>query len=62
MTTKIINYQQEYMSRSYPDRQANVWARKVIKAGWKVLLGMWESRNNKLHEPDVLQDMEGKKF
>ena len=61
ITTKIFNYQQDYMAHSYPDKKPNTWAKKVIKAGWRILMEMWEKRNNKLHEPDVLQEMEGKK-
>ena len=38
-----------------------MWAKKVIKAGWKLLMMMWDNRNNHLHKPDKILEMEGRK-
>lgn len=62
LSTKIVNYQQDFLKHQYPDRKVVTWAKRVIKAGWKILLGMWENRNENLHKPNVLQEMEGIKI
>ena len=41
------------------EKTAN-WAKRTIKAGWNILMGMWEQGNKKLQEPDIVLDMEGK--
>ena len=61
ISTKITIYQKQYLALNFPDRKISSWTKKVIKAGWKLLMKMWQNRNDQLHLPDTLLEMEGKR-
>ena len=58
---RLVGYQKAYLKTEYPDKKISVWTKRIIKAGWKLLMKMWESRNQQLHQPDKILEMEGKK-
>ena len=58
----IIQYQQEYLTRKYPRMKSSTWARRVIKCSWKLILGMWEQRNEELHKNDNIEILQGREI
>ena len=61
ISTRIVEYQKQYLAYNYPDRKISSWTKKIIKAGWNLLMKMWQHRNDQLHSPDTLLEMEGKR-
>ena len=59
ISTKITQYQQAYHKNSSKQQTTFTWPKKVVKCGWKILTEMWDHRNKKLHQTDVIEDMEG---
>ena len=59
ISNKITQYQQEYYEYKEDKRKGSKWTRSVIKEGWNILHSVWLKRNEKLHEKDKIQEMEG---
>ena len=60
LSTKVLQYQQQFLAVEYSDRKISSWSKKIIKAGWKLLMKMWENRNEHLHKPNKILEMEGR--
>lgn len=61
ISTQLLHYQQQHLATNFPDKKVTSWSKKVIKAGWKLMMKMWENRNEQLHKPDKILEMEGRK-
>ena len=57
---EIISYQRDHMSRHQPNRSCLAWSKKLMNASWGLLMDIWTFRNESLHEPHVIQELEGR--
>ena len=62
ISIKLIAYQEDYYRREQKNRKVSNWTKKMIKAGWSVIMTIWDHRNDYLHKPDTLHELEGKKL
>ena len=59
ISNKMTKYQQDYYEYNEDKRKGSKWTRSIIKEGWNILHDVWLHRNKKLHEKDIIQEMEG---
>ena len=55
----IITYQHQYLKQCDSNLNGSTWAKRVIQASWKFLLKIWAFRNEKTHEKDNIDALEG---
>ena len=55
----LIQYQSKHLLERDTFITGATWAKRVIKDSWKFLLSIWEFRNDKTHEKDNMDTLEG---
>ena len=56
MSLQLIQYQKEYLATHHPSKTIT---KKVIKAGWSMVLSIWEFRNETLHKTENIEHLQG---
>ena len=59
ISIKLSSYQHQYLINTESKRSIQSWCTRLIKNGWTIITTIWESRNNQLHTPDILNKLEG---
>ena len=59
VSNKLTRYQQKHYDIKESKRKGSKWTRSIIKEGWNILHGIWLHRNNRLHEKETIEEMEG---
>ena len=59
ITKDIIQYQNDYLKQTFPDKKLSAWTKKVLMAGWDFIMNLWEFRNETLHQPNQLAELQG---
>ena len=60
IATSWIEYQQKYFRDTKSRRSVRLWASKLIQALWEFTAQVWGDRNSRLHDTEIIKDMEGK--
>ncbi len=55
----MITYQHNYLEHKKKRRTGLVWAHKAIRHTWDFLAAIWDDRNKRLHDTDVIKELEG---
>ena len=62
LTTSIITYQHNHLKQHFPQQRVTTWSKRVVKAGWKVIMEIWKYRNDILHTTDNIELMQGRQI
>ena len=60
MAEEMIDYQHEYYKSKSSRKSGTKWGEACIRLNWDLIFAMWENRNKKIHDTDVIDLLEGK--
>ena len=61
----IVQYQQQYQEVSTQSQykpSIKTWTAKFINAIWNFTFAIWETRNKKIHDTKIVEDLQGRKL
>ena len=59
MVSSMITYQHKYLQTRDGNKKGITWSKRVIKASWTMLLSIWDFRNEKTHQKDNIETLQG---